>query len=181
MPRGTSCVAEPRMSRSSLATLEYSVHEAPRRMIRELATVFPEKELAGLHVVPTFQKCRHEMVAWDAEIAREKDDRLEDFICWSKALHEELEQLGYWSDMTDPASGYPSYCERGRDVYPDVEGCQMLLKYDWQNAGCCKILMHPIWGSRIYPATFFTTAPRDILLQVVARVEQTHPFSPLAA
>ncbi|KAK5829169.1 hypothetical protein F5H01DRAFT_329678 [Linnemannia elongata] len=175
--RSTSIVVGPKMSETALANLEYSIHVSPRRMTRDLATVFPNKDLSGLLVVPTFQRCKHEMVAWDAEIAKEKDDRLDDFIRWSKAIHNSLETLGYWSDMTDPASGFPSFSERGRDVYPDVEGCQLLLKYDFQNAGCCKILLHPIWGSKIYPATFFTTAPVDILVKVIAQVEQEHSLS----
>ncbi|KAF9919017.1 hypothetical protein BX616_002986 [Lobosporangium transversale] len=165
------------MSTSSLATLEYSIHTSPRRMTRELATVFPSKDLSNLLVVPTFQKCQHDMVAWDAVIAKEKDDRLEDFVRWSTAIHQGLKELGFWSDMTDPASGYPTFSERGRDVYPDVEGCQILLKYDFQNAGCCKVLLHPIWGSKIYPATFFTTAPIDVLLKVLEQVEQENPLS----
>lgn len=146
-------------------------------MTRDLATVFPNKDLSNLLVVPTFQKCKYDMVSWDTEIAKEKDDRLEDFVRWSTALHQGLKKLGYWSDMTDPASGFPSFSERGRDVYPDVEGCQLLLKYDFQNAGCCKILMHPAWGSKIYPATFFTTAPADILLKTVDEVEKAFPSS----
>ncbi|KAF8924728.1 hypothetical protein BGZ58_001508, partial [Dissophora ornata] len=73
-----SCVAAPKMSRTTLATLEYSIHVSPRRFTRDLETVFPNKDLTELLVVPTFQKCLHEMVVWNAEIAKEKDDRLED-------------------------------------------------------------------------------------------------------
>ncbi|KAF9103507.1 hypothetical protein BGX27_010550, partial [Mortierella sp. AM989] len=76
--RSTSCVFAPTMSNSTLASLEYSIHTSPRRMTRDLATVFPNKDLSNLLIVPTFQKCMHEMVAWDAEIAKEKDDRLDD-------------------------------------------------------------------------------------------------------
>ncbi|KAK3804591.1 MAG: hypothetical protein J3Q66DRAFT_362244 [Benniella sp.] len=173
--RTATCVSAPKMSQSSLATLEYSIHISPRRMTRDLATVFPNKDLSNLLVVPTFQKCHHDMVSWDTEIAKEKDDRLEDFVRWSTALHQGLERQGYWSDMTDPASGFPSFSERGRDVYPDVEGCQLLLKYDFQNAGCCKILLHPAWGSKIYPATFFTTAPVEVLLKAVDELESVYP------
>ncbi|KAF9296516.1 hypothetical protein BGZ74_010305 [Mortierella antarctica] len=77
--------------------------------------------------------------------------------------------------MTDPASGFPNYTERGRDIYPDVEGCHMLLKYDFQAAGCCKILLHPNWGSKVYPATFFTTAPLDVLQNILEQVQQEYP------
>ncbi|KAF9943346.1 hypothetical protein BGZ67_000025 [Mortierella alpina] len=171
-PRMPHCIAAPTMSYTTLATLEYSVHVSPKRMIKELSTVFPNRDLSNLLVVPTIQKCNNDMVAWDAEIAKEKDDRLDDFVRWATVLHDRLEKLGFWSDMTDPASGYPSFSERGRDVYPDVDGCQLLLKYDFQNAGCCKVLLHPTWGSKIYPATFFTTAPTDVLLRTMEDVEQ---------
>lgn len=76
--RTATCVSAPKMSHSSLATLEYSIHISPRRMTRDLATVFPNKDLSNLLVVPTFQKCHYDMVSWDTEIAKEKDDRLED-------------------------------------------------------------------------------------------------------
>lgn len=33
------------------------------------------------------------------------------------------------------------------------------------NAGCCKVLLHPQWGSAVYPATLFTTAPVAIVVQ----------------
>ncbi|KAF9332449.1 hypothetical protein BGZ91_011698 [Linnemannia elongata] len=78
--RSTSIVVGPKMSETALANLEYSIHVSPRRMTRDLATVFPNKDLSGLLVVPTFQRCKHEMVAWDAEIAKEKDDRLDDLF-----------------------------------------------------------------------------------------------------
>ncbi|KAG0263519.1 hypothetical protein BG011_008691 [Mortierella polycephala] len=172
--RSTACVSAPKISANSLATLEYSVHVSPKRMTRDLVTIFPGVDLSNLLVVPTVQKCNNDMVAWDAAIAKEKDDRLDDFVRWSTELHHRLEKLGYWSDMTDPASGFPMFGERGRDVYPDVEGCELLLKYDYQNTGCCKVLLHPTWGSKIYPATFFTTAPLDVLTVVIEQVEQEY-------
>lgn len=32
-------------------------------------------------------------------------------------------------------------------TYNEVEGFQILLNYRVMNAGCCKILLHPQWGS----------------------------------
>lgn len=32
-------------------------------------------------------------------------------------------------------------------TYNEVEGVQTLLNYRVMNAGCCKILLHPQWGS----------------------------------
>lgn len=35
------------------------------------------------------------------------------------------------------------------------------------NAGCCKVLLHPQWGSAVYPATLFTTAPSSRVLKLL--------------
>lgn len=39
------------------------------------------------------------------------------------------------------------------------------------NAGCCKILLHPTWGSAVYPASIFTTAPADTLIEVLNSIK----------
>jgi len=38
--------------------------------------------------------------------------------------------------------------------------------------GCLQILLHPIWGSAVYPATMFTTAPLDTLLKAIEAANQ---------
>ncbi len=53
-----------------------------------------------------------------------------------------------------------------------MAGFEHLLRYKTQNAGCCKILLHPRWGSSCYPATIFTTAPRAVLAEVMRRQEE---------
>lgn len=53
-------------------------------------------------------------------------------------------------------------------VYSEVDGMQTLLHYSTMNAGMCKVLLHPRWGSAVYPATAFTDAP---LPQVEAAIE----------
>eukprot|EP00953_Heterococcus_sp_UTEX-ZZ885_P006372 3898-Heterococcus_DN1.PRE.2 len=58
----------------------------------------------------------------------------------------------------------------GNKVYSEVEGMQLLLQYQVMNAGMCRVLLHPLWGSAVYPASCFTTAPID----VVTRALQEH-------
>ena len=36
---------------------------------------------------------------------------------------------------------------------------QLLLRYRTQSCGGCKIVLHPDWHTRFYPASMFTTAP----------------------
>ncbi|CAI2167624.1 4209_t:CDS:2 [Funneliformis geosporum] len=149
--------------------LEYSVHLASNRFNRELKCVFPQVEnFEKCLVIPTFLKCEHDLVGIGAAIDLEKDEKLEVFVEWGKEICHKLRNRGYWADLTDPCSGYPVFSEPGPAIYPDVQGAVELLKYDLHNAGCCHILLHPKWGSKVYPGTLFTTANDLVLKQVIS-------------
>ncbi|TPX37198.1 hypothetical protein SmJEL517_g00819 [Synchytrium microbalum] len=140
-------------------TFQYSIHDPGRHMLREMRLVFPHlKESDRLLVVPTFQKAAHDLVAVTAETNRERNLLLENFYEWARRVCEYLVERGHWADFTDPASGYPMYSPRGASLYPDVDGTVHLLNYASDQAGCCRILLHPNWGTRNYPATLFSTA-----------------------
>ncbi|CAB4422460.1 unnamed protein product [Rhizophagus irregularis] len=148
---------------------QFSIHLTSSRFARELKSVFPQVEyIERCLVVPTFLKCTHDLVGIGAAIDNEKDEKLEDFVGWGKEICQKLRDRGYWADLTDPCSGYPIFSERGPSIYPDVQGAVELLKYDLHNAGCCHILLHPKWGSKVYPGTLFTTASDLELKQVIS-------------
>lgn len=46
-------------------------------------------------------------------------------------------------------------------------GLTSILHFSVMNAGCCKVLLHPLWGSAVYPATLFTTAPAARVLTLL--------------
>jgi len=58
---------------------------------------------------------------------------------------------------------------------------QALLKYHTQCCGPCKILLHPKWGSHVYPASLFTTAPLDVVVQVIDESTRTGDVDVAAA
>ncbi|CAG8604900.1 9649_t:CDS:2 [Paraglomus occultum] len=149
--------------------IQYSIHSiASSRYARDLKSVFPEvKDLDKCLVVPTFQKCVNDLAAFGEVVDKERDEKLENFIEWGKAICEYLKARGHWADLVDPASAYPMYSSPGPSGYPEVVGAEQLLKYHSQNANCCKILLHPQWGSKVYPATLFTTSDEDTLKQAI--------------
>eukprot|EP00729_Bicosta_minor_P018760 gene18760-32336_t len=120
------------------------------RMKEDLGRVFPGVDMANMLIVPTFQPCKCDLVAMGPEPEAEKDRLLEN-------------AQGHWADLTDPCSGFPVYGERGPGWYPDVIGSQMLLQYTMLDTGCCKLIAHPRWQTKVYPATLFTTAPLEIV------------------
>ena len=88
------------------------------------------------------------------------------FVAWASGLCTLLKGKGYFADFCDPASGLPHFYGSNR-VYADIEGVMKFRKYRSQMAGNCKMVLHPEWGPCMYPATLFTTAPNDVIMEVL--------------
>ncbi|KAI8091390.1 methylmalonic aciduria and homocystinuria type D protein [Gilbertella persicaria] len=167
----SQCLVEPTTFEFRHSTFEYSVYQPSPRFLRDFDSIFPQlssKQRSQLLVVPVIQKCQHDMVGITKEVNYERDIRLELFVEWGKKIVDRIKSVGMWADIMDPASGFPVFGEPGPSPYPDVQGTHMLSsRFDVQNVGCCHILLHPTWNSRIYPSTLFTTAPADILKKII--------------
>jgi hypothetical protein len=55
-------------------------------------------------------------------------------------------------------------------VYGEVDALVTLRRYSTMNAGCCKVVLHPQWGSAVYPASLMTKAPADVTIRVLQQV-----------
>ena len=148
---------------------EVSVHTLPRLVASEIQQVLPGVETpTGMIAILTAQKSKYELVEWGDEVAKEKDELLERFVAWASVVRQHLMDQGYWCDYIDPCSGLPANTD-GNQLYGEVDGFQALLGYRTQNANCCKILLHPKWGSAVYPASMFTNAPKEIVVDIVSK------------
>jgi hypothetical protein len=56
--------------------------------------------------------------------------------------------------------------------YSEVEGLSLLLGYRTANAGCCKVVLHPKWGTSAYPATLFARAPAEAVKAAIKGAEE---------
>lgn len=79
--------------------------------------------------------------------------------------------VGVGSSSLDRLSD--SHSAASRNVHPaQVDALTTLLRYKTQNAGCCKIILHPRWGSAVYPSSLFTKAPLDRLTAAIRATEE---------
>jgi hypothetical protein len=93
------------------------------------------------------------------------------FMAFARAVCSELAAGGHWADFIDPCSGLPMVHRDTGAVYGEVEALSTLLGYRTQNAGCCKIVLHPRWGSSVYPASLFARAPLQAVTAALAAAE----------
>jgi hypothetical protein len=75
----------------------------------------------------------------------------------------------YFADYIDPCSGLAMITRDANKVFSEVDSAQQLLGYSVHNCGCCKVLLHPVWGSAVYPASIFTTAPLEVVLHILQK------------
>ena len=153
-------------------TFQVTLHECPRAFTREMNFIFPNviPIASPLFALITCQHACVDLSQFNDEADREKDHLLETFMDMAKQLCTTLHALGYWADYIDPCSGLPMLTSSGNTVYSEVEGLQRLLHYNVVNAGTCKIILHPVWGAKMYPASLFTTAPSKIVLPLLQKM-----------
>ena len=181
----SSVIVPPRLVRNTQSAnpdddLECSLHHLPKPLLREFGHVFNnEHERFGsnngsnnnnlqLLAIPTNQRAREDLVAVGDHIEAEKDRLLNVFLTFGKCICEQLRSQGYWADYIDPCSGLPMISLNCNKVYSEVDGMECLLNYKAYNAGFCKILTHPKWGSSVYPATIFAYAPVEVAKSLMA-------------
>ena len=148
--------------------LELAVHTPNGLLKRELNLMLTAamankqgpRDINKVLVITTCQESKVELLEWGAEPDREKDRLLNSFVNFSNQFREEMLRLGYWADYVDPASGLLTH-STGQIVWPEVQSLERLRGYRTSKAGPCHILIHPVWGSKMYPATLFTDAPLD--------------------
>ena len=156
----------------SYPDFEYSVHTVPRTHRDEVQAIFPSTPVDDMLIIPTCQKSSVDLVEWGDDAAKEKDKLLLRFQRLAKAVCERLIGEGFWADYIDPCSGLPMLHREGNTVYGEVQGMTTLLGYKTANAGCCGVLLHPRWGSSVYPASFFARAPVEVVVRVINDVER---------
>mmetsp|Transcript_35765 Transcript_35765/g.48315 ORF Transcript_35765/g.48315 Transcript_35765/m.48315 type:complete len:175 (-) Transcript_35765:108-632(-) len=147
---------------------EVSVCRCPKQFLREIRHIFPGLDIdESLLALPTAQHSVMDLVNVGDDVESEKDRCLIQFMELGKSLCLEIQARGHWADYIDPCSGLPMMTPDCNKVYSEVDGMQMLLQYQVMNAGPCKVLLHPRWGGAVYPATMFTNAPEDVVLELL--------------
>lgn len=71
-----------------------------------------------------------------------------------------------FADFVDPCSGTPAVTRACAAVYAEVESTNALVRYPTLTVGQCTVVAHPLWGTHVYPATFFA-AGADLTLELI--------------
>lgn len=155
------------------AQLQYSVHSCPMEITQKIGLVFPEiidKE-KKLLIIPAYQNTSMPLLEYGDDTQAEMDAKRHLFLRWGAEFVGKIKEKGYWADITDPMSGKAVFTRNGTSIYPEVKCGEILLGYNTQDVGGCRVLTHPTWNSNLFLATAFTLAPLDLVKQAISSMQ----------
>jgi len=162
--------------------VQISIH-TPSEYIRvNRDRIFPDwQHQPQFWVVIVLQRSRYPLVKITPEIEQEKELLREKFMRFGCDLAFNLRDRlcpgeahrGYLADLIDPRTGYPLLSRPGEIPHNDTAVVKALLHYPVLKNKCC-ILVHPIWGTAVYPSIFISTAPPIILELAIKSIALMH-------
>ena len=124
--------------------------------------LLPTWDVSISYIILVLQKSNFPLENSSYEIEREKDYLRERFFRLGCNWVFKLRKDRYQSDLFDPRNGYPLLSRPGAITLSDTTVVRDLLNFDVVKQKC-SLLVHPEWGTAIYPSTIVTSAPLEIL------------------
>ncbi|CAI5444022.1 unnamed protein product [Caenorhabditis angaria] len=143
--------------------IELSVQKCPRLLKKEMRFLFPQLDTASMDVtvMNLAQKTENDMKSWSEMMEEERENLTAAFIMSADAICTTLRKCGYWADFIDPASGRPYLEAYTNHTLFETHDAYKQMGFKIEDLGCCKVLMHAMWGSHAFVGTIFTNAPTD--------------------
>lgn len=150
--------------------MQCSVHPPNPFIQFHLDQLLPDWNVPILSVLVVLQQCSTAL--WDRtrETEVQKNCLRQKFMQFGQQLVPFLQQSGYLAEVIDPQTGLPTVSQAGSlklDVVRVVDTC---LGYGMTVSGDCKVIVHPTWGSAVYPAVIVSSAQPSVLQGVVDRL-----------
>ncbi|MFH4978359.1 hypothetical protein AB6A40_005068 [Gnathostoma spinigerum] len=141
--------------------VEMKAVECPKLLKKDLRELFPGMDFTNqeISVLNVTQKSNNDMSAWSIDMEVERMQLTAAFIESATAICNVLSRFGYWADFIDPSSGRPYLGKFTNATLFETDDRYRSLGFEIEDAGCCKILKHVMWGANAFVGTIFTNAP----------------------
>lgn len=108
---------------------------------------------------------------------RQKAKLRQRFLRFGCKVAHQLQQRGALAEPFDPRTGQPVLSPPGPLRLDDVAIVHACLGYPTIRHQGCAVILHPTWGSSVYPSTLLSSAHPTELAHVIAQVESLNPLS----
>lgn len=154
--------------------VQISIHTPSEYICANRDRIFPDwQNQPNFWVVIVLQRSRYPLVKSTPAIEQEKEHLRAKFMRFGCDLAFNLRDRGYLTDLIDPRTGYPLFSRPGKIPHNDTAVVKALLHYPILKNKCC-VLVHPHWGTAVYPSIMISTAPPIILELATKSVALSH-------
>ncbi|OCQ97101.1 hypothetical protein BCD64_16085 [Nostoc sp. MBR 210] len=154
--------------------VQISIHAPSQYICTNCERILPDwKQEPFFWVVIVLQRSQFSLVESTKEIEAEKQKLRQRFMGFGCDVAFELRDRGYLSDLIDPRTGYPLLSRPGAMPHNDTAVVKALLGYPVIKNKCC-VLLHPSWGTAVYPSILISAAPPTLIEFVVKEIACQH-------
>uniref|UniRef100_A0A832M2P8 Methylmalonic aciduria and homocystinuria type D protein n=1 Tax=Oscillatoriales cyanobacterium SpSt-402 TaxID=2282168 RepID=A0A832M2P8_9CYAN len=150
--------------------MQYSVHPPTPFLNRHRHNLLPEWSCGISSVLIVIQYAGCALVERTERTEARKNQLRQNFLELADAIAIRLHCLGYLVDMFDPKTGFPISSKPGVIKLDDVAVVHSCLGYSVMQVEGCSILLHPNWGTAIYPSVILSSATPEVVTQVASSV-----------
>lgn len=150
--------------------LQYSVHPPTDFIQTHLDQLLPSWSLPVLSVLVVLQLCQYTFLERTVDTEIYKEQFRQQFIEFGSQVFFQLRAMGHAADMFDPRTGWPMASPRGQLWLSDVKVVRATLGFSIDNSSSCAMVIHPVWGRAVYPSTLVSSAPPQVVAEVVASI-----------
>ncbi|MDY6937693.1 MAG: methylmalonic aciduria and homocystinuria type D protein [Cyanobacteriota bacterium] len=134
---------------------------------RHQAQIVPNWQVSIASILIILQRSHVPLIQKNPEVEREKDRLRAQFLILAEAILPRLHAGGFAADAIDPKSGYPLISRPGSVRHDDVTAAIATLGFA-RLPGDCAAIVHPSWGSAVYPGILLSSAPAGDLARVAS-------------
>lgn len=138
--------------------MQYSIHAPNPFICKNLPRLLPDWSLPVRSVLVVLQPCQMELMQFTPETDAQKQQLRQQFLEVGLAIVHRLQQAGHLADLFDPRTGHPLLSQAGTLRLDDVAVIQSTLGYSTTQFGNCCGILHPQWGSAVYPSILISSA-----------------------
>lgn len=147
--------------------MQYSVHLPTPFIQRHFDQLLPDWSCRVGSVLITIQRPTCNLIERTYATELEKNLLRETFLQWGQAIAAQLHHLGHLAEPFDPKTGRPCFSQPGQLWLDDVAVAHACLGYPTTQIEGCSVILHPEWGSAVYPSIILASAPPEIVTDAI--------------
>lgn len=154
--------------------IQISIHAPSRYICDNCERILPDwKNKLKMSVVIVLQQSQFALIESSPSVETEKQRLRAKFMRFACDVAFDLQDHNYLTDLIDPRTGYPLLSRVGQIPHDDTAVVKALLKYPII-CNECRVLVHPKWGTAVYPGILISAAPQIIIFQTIKSIAMLH-------